>query len=201
MIPVALQPEPATFEQEVRRPGRQFLRRVRNPTDSQFKGQEHWRKALPALRIAYREICAYCACWLPFDQGTLDHFEPKSYAPMLAYEWSNFRLAQEKINAAKGNSRGILDPCHIDAGWFVLDLSSVFVRPGSGLASAVEEAVTTTIKILGLNSNALVRTRYSVLKLYSEGTVPMEFLEDKYPFIAIELQREGMAEAIKGTVR
>ena len=201
MIPVARQPEPANFDREVRGPGQRFLRHVSHPSNDQFKRHQYWKKALPNLRTAYNEICAYCACWIPFDQGTVDHFEPKSAAPTQAYEWSNFRLAQEKLNNNKGDSTEVLDPFHIDPGWFKLDLSSTFVKPNTGLTNAVAEAVKKTIAILQLNSSTLVRLRYSVLKDYSDGIITIGFLERRYPFIAAELKRQGAVESIRGTVR
>lgn len=200
MIPVALEPEPASFEREVRKPGQRFLRRVQSPTDSQFKEHQYWKSILPDLREAYSEICAYCACWIPFE-GSVDHFQPKSVAPAQAYEWSNYRFAQEKINNKKGNATNILDPFHVDAGWFVLDFSTMFVKPTSGLPAAVEQAVKTTIGVLDLNSRTLVKLRYKVVKDYSDGLTLLGFLERRYPFVAAELKRQGATESIKGTVR
>lgn len=201
MIPVTPEPEPPNFDGDVRRPGQRYLRRVPNPSSDQFRKHDDWKKALPALRTAYRDICAYCGCWIPFDQGTVDHFRPKSVAPALAYEWSNFRLSQEKVNNYKDNSEEVLDPFHIGHGWFVLDLSTAYVKPNINLSRPVEEAVRKTIRILRLNSTALVKTRYSVLKDYSDYVTQIEFLDRRYPFIAQELRRQGRTESIKGTVR
>lgn len=156
--------------------------------------------SLPDLRRAYGEVCAYCSCWIPFDQGSVDHFEPKSANPNGAYEWSNYRLAQERINNNKGNSRDVLDPFHVQAGWFVLDCASFFVKPNGGLRADVTTAVTRTIAVLQLNSDPFVRLRYAVLKEYSAGNWAMDFLERRYPFIAGELKRQGITDTIKGTI-
>ncbi len=201
MIPVMEQPEPANFDRDVRRPGQLFLRLTARPTNEQFKRQEHWKKALPELRTAYNNICAYCACWIPFDQGTADHFQPKSADPAQAYEWTNLRLAQEKLNNNKGDSMEVLDPFHIAVGWFALDLTSVLVKPNDNLTKILGRAVKKTIDILKLNSNTLVQLRYSVLRDYSDGLTQFGFLRRYYPFIAVELERQGMKESIKGTVR
>lgn len=201
MIPVIPQPEPPTFERSVRQPGQQFLRRSPHPTSEQFKKHPYWNHAVSELRRAYNEICAYCACWVPFDQGTVDHFLPKSTAPDQAYEWTNYRLAQEKLNNAKGDSTGVLDPFQIQPTWFLLDFSSMFVKPGADLRPELETAVKQTIEILQLNSNTLVRLRYTVLKDYSDGNTTIGFLERRYPFIALELKRQTLVESIRGTVR
>ena len=184
MILVVPQPEPANFDSDVRRPGQQFLRRVPLPSNAQFKKHEYWRKALRDLRTAYSDICAYCACWIPFDGGTLDHYLPKSAHPADAYEWSNFRLAQERMNSNKGESTDVLDPFHIDPGWFVLDFSTMLVRLNNRLKPEVRKAVNKTINILQLNSETLVRLRYSRLRDYSNELTPIRFLERYYPFIA-----------------
>lgn len=201
LIPVQEQPEPANFDQLVRKRGERFLRAVPHPKAAQFKNHEYWRKALPELRASYSDICAYCSCWIPFGRGTLDHFEPKSANPSRAYEWSNFRLAQEKINNSKGESTDVLDPFHIDPGWFQLDFSSMYVKADRASAVQVRRAVNRTINVLQLNSNALQSLRYSIVKEYSDGAITIEFLDRRYPFIAAELRRQGIEDSIKGKLR
>jgi len=200
LIPVAPQPEPLNFDRDVRRPGQQYLTVVQHPTSVQFNRHGYWKNVLPELRKAYNNICAYCACWIPFDAGTLDHYLPKSKHPAQAYEWSNYRLAQAKMNYNKDDSTEVLDPFHIDHGWFVLDLSTMYVRADAALSPKIRDAVSQTIDILKLNSKTLVDLRYSVLKDYSDG-VPLAFLERRYPFVASELKRQGVVETIIGTVR
>jgi hypothetical protein len=56
---------------------------------------------------------------------------PVAVRPDLAYEWSNYRLASQKINSYKGKSTAILDPFHIQPGWFVLNFTNLFIEPGS----------------------------------------------------------------------
>jgi uncharacterized protein (TIGR02646 family) len=204
LIPVTQQPEPASFEATVRRRGKAFLVRFpppKKPTADQFRKHQYWRDVLPELRSSYREICAYCACWIPFDQGSVDHFEPKSSSPTLAYEWANYRLAQEKLNNNKGNSTDVLDPFHIQPGWFVLDAATFFVKANGGLPQDVTDAVNRTIATLQLNSNSLVKLRYTVLKEYSDGHWDFDFMERRYPFIAAELARQNLVAAILGTIK
>jgi len=93
-------------------------------------------------------------------ESSVDHFQPKSTYSHLAYEWSNYRLAHSKINSYKGNSVGILDPFHIQPGWFILDFANCHVRPNPATAQAIQNSVSHTIAVLRLNSDdSLVQFR------------------------------------------
>jgi hypothetical protein len=134
-------------------------------------------------------------------ESSVDHFQPKSTYSHLAYEWSNYRLAHSKINSYKGNSVGILDPFHIQPGWFILDFANCHVRPNPATAQAIQNSVSHTIAVLRLNSDdSLVQFRFSLVRNYSENHIDMDFLEGHYPFIAVELKRQGVYETIKGTI-
>lgn len=200
MIPVAQQAEPATFAAQVRNPGRAFLRRTPRPTKDDWKKAQYWQASLPDLRSAYRNVCAYCSFWVPMD-SSVDHFQPKSINPALAYEWNNFRLAHQKINGYKADKTGLLDPFHIQPGWFILDLANCHVKPNPATGQAVQNSVSHTINTLRLNSDdALVQMRFSLIREYSKNQITMEFLEAHYPFIAAELKRQGVQDSIKGTI-
>jgi uncharacterized protein (TIGR02646 family) len=200
LIPVAQQPEPATFAAQVRNPGRAFLRRNPRPSREDFKRAQYWNECLNDLRSAYKSICAYCCLYVPME-SSVDHFQPKSTYSHLAYEWSNYRLAHSKINSYKGNSVGILDPFHIQPGWFILDFANCHVRPNPATAQAIQNSVSHTIAVLRLNSDdSLVQFRFSLVRNYSKNHIDMDFLEGHYPFIAVELKRQGVYETIKGTI-
>src|ERR1700722_20351165 len=94
MIRVIAQPEPQVFDEEVRRPGRRFLRKNPNPTSKEFASHSYWRSILSLLHEAYDGICAYSCHWIPYDTGadTVEHFQSKSNYPRRAYEWVNYRL-------------------------------------------------------------------------------------------------------------
>lgn len=198
MIPVVPQPEPPSFEDKVRSPGRSFLRKFANPSNELFKRASYWQACLPELRQAYSEICAYSGCWVHYEGGTVDHFLPRSVRPDLAYEWTNYRLAFAKLNFYKGSSTNVLDPFHIQEGWFALDFANFFVQPNPDLPSDVETAVRTTISILRLNTDdLLVQLRFSVVKDYAKGDLTFDLLRRRYPFIASELQRQALTETIR----
>ena len=200
VIPVVLQPEPATFAAQVRNRGRAFLRSTPRPTKDEWKKANFWMAALPDLRAAYRHICAYCCFWVPTD-SSVDHFQPKATYPNLAYEWNNFRLAHPKVNGYKADKVGLLDPFNIQPGWFILDFANCHVKPNPTTGKAVQDSVTHTITILRLNADdSLVQTRFTIVRNYSKNHCDMEFLEGYYPFIAAELKRQGIQDSIKGTI-
>lgn len=197
MIPIAPQPEPSSFEERIRRPGRIFLRSNPTPTSEQFRKKNYWQRCLSDLRSAYAAVCAYSSCWIP-TQGTVDHFWPKTVRPDLAYEWENYRLAAEKLNNYKGESGSVLDPFQIQTGWFVLNFDNFFVEPNQGLARSVENSVRTTIAILRLNTDdSLVNLRFCVVEDYAKENLSLAFLDKRYPFIAFELKRQNLTQAIK----
>jgi hypothetical protein len=128
----------------------------------------------------------------------VDHFWPTSVRPDLAYEWENYRLAFAKLNVYKGSRTDVLDPFHIRAGWFVLNFDNFLVESNAGLPAEVESAVKRTITILKLNADDyLVHLRFSVVKDYAEGHLTFDYLRRRYPFIASELQRQNLTEAIR----
>lgn len=191
-------PEPSDFDSKVRRPGEAFLQRCPNPTGKDFRKRNYWKKILPQLRSAYRNICAYSACWIP-AQGTVDHFRPKSTMPSLAYEWSNYRLSMDKINSYKAESDDIADPFSIQENWFALDFTSFYVTVGEDLCAEEHDLVEYTIQVLRLNADdSLVDWRFSVVQSYSWGHTTFDYLLTYFPFIARELRRQQLEETIKG---
>lgn len=200
LIRVTQQPEPAGFNTTVRVPGNLFLRRLRRaPTSDEWRKNGHWKYCLADLQTAYRDVCAFTACWVS-DSASVDHFMAKSTHPNLAYEWSNYRLASQKVNSKKGNAV-VLDPFTIDDAWFVLDFASSMVRPAKGLPTQVEAQVRNTITVLGLNDAGWVRVRFTVLRQYVLSHVAFEHLRQFYPFIARELERQALKDTIIGTMQ
>ena len=145
-------------------------------------------------------ICADRCLDVPME-SSVNHFQPKSAQPHLAYEWSNFRLAHSKINGYKGSSQGILDPFHIQHGWFILDFANCHVKPNPTVSHAIRTQVENTISVLRLNrDDTLVQFRFSLVRNYSNNHIDMQFLETHYPFIAVELVRQGLDKSIRGTI-
>jgi hypothetical protein len=199
VIRVLQQPEPVTFSAGVRVPGNTFLRGLRRaPSKQEWSQNNFWRYCITDLQTAYRDVCAFTSCWLP-DSASVDHFMPKTRSPNLAYEWSNYRLASQKVNSKKGNAT-VLDPFTIDDTWFILDFGSSMVRPSRQQPTNTQAIVQQTITTLGLNDRTWIRVRFTVLRQYANLKVTFDYLQECYPFIARELDRQGLKQSIIGTV-
>ncbi|MEZ4474959.1 MAG: hypothetical protein R3F60_30040 [bacterium] len=155
-----------------------------------------WRDALPDLRLAYDDVCAYLGMRIHPATGaaTVDHFEPRSRNTAGAYEWTNFRLAVARVNSLKGEHQ-VHDPFTIEPGWFVLDIGTFEVKPADGLDAALRAGLCETIRHLGLNEVTFcqARERYhdDYLGLGDREPLPLEWLQRECPFVAAELARQG----------
>lgn len=216
MIPVAPAPEPASFDAEVRRRGLDALAEMVGEPASRtrpgprraviaasrdqipiHKLPDFWRAALPDLREAYGNLCAYLGLYLHPATGdaTVDHFVPKGRDWRLVYEWSNYRLSSSIINAHKLERQVALDPFAIEPGLFALELSDFQVIPGptahGGRAAIVED----TIRALGLNHRQCRQARGEYVEHYRLGPpagIALARLERRAPFVAVELRRQGL---------
>lgn len=192
MIRVTAQPEYPTFDNDVRRPGAAFLASCPSPTSAQFKKKNFWSRAAGNLQAAYSGICAYTAMYLP-EQGSVDHFLPKTTHPHLAYEWSNFRLASGRVNSSKGHRADILDPFEVDDDWFYMDVPDCLLRPNPSLERGLRNRISGTINSLRLNQDDnYVQERCNILMDYARGDVSVDFLQRRYPFLAKELLRQNL---------
>lgn len=191
MIPVKLEPEPHDFDLKVRQKGKQFLRK-RTPVKS-GRLKNYWKYIVDDLHRLYNGICAYTCIYL-IPPGSVDHFLPKSKYPHLAYEWSNYRLASPIINNRKGESENVLDPFIIQPNWFTMDFPSCLIKASNVIPSNYAEQVTDTIGILKLNEDDnFVQERCDIIMEYVDGRITLQFLEMRYPFIAIEIKRQQLA--------
>ncbi len=159
-----------TIQVQVRVPGQQFLQRNAHRTLHGNDFKRFWKHCLEELRTAYDGICAYTASHIEIDSGhaigTVDHYLPKTKAPNLAYEWSNYRFCNPKVNENKANSEDVLDPFHIQNGWFVIDFTTFNVNPADTLPSDLKDAVQQTIDQLKLNDdNRLAQPRANRVRL------------------------------------
>lgn len=194
-----MQQEPTGFDQNVRRRGATYLRAL--PGHKDFKGHHYWKWASSELIVAYGRICAYTCWYMPLN-GTLDHYRPKSKYPELAYEWSNYRLALHRMNCNKADSTEVLDPFDVQLGWFTLDFPSCLVVPGTGLNADVEMQVRRSIEILKLNSDdGLVQERCNLMVDFSKGHVALHFLKERYPFLAVEIERQNLQTRAAGVFK
>jgi hypothetical protein len=197
MIPVREKPEPENFEELVRIPGVKFLRDAPHPIE--WKNHEYWRKILPEMCVAYNSICSYAAHWIPSSVGvaTVDHFLSKDTTSDLAYEWKNYRLASLKLNARKKNFTDVLDPFKIGSDWFMLEFPGLQVVARPDLSDELKKAVEDTIKRLKLNDDdTCVQDRQDWLLPFCAGEITFDFLKRRAPFIAEQLERQGLVADI-----
>ena len=200
MIPVQLQPEPAHFFAQVQQPGETFLAQIQQPTTKEWNSHNYWTRILNDIYSAYSGICTYSCHWISPDTGakTVEHFKPKQKYPQDAYRWDNYRLVCSTLNGRKGDHEDVLDPFALSEGWFTLDFPSLLVRPGAHLSSMEAEQVLKTITRLGLNDEGTcLQARMSWIRDYITVPFPFSHLEKKAPFIAVELKRQNLIEAIR----
>ena len=204
MIPIQLQPEPTDFFAKVQQPGEIFLAKDPDPTTSQWNKHNYWKRVLDDLYAAYSGICAYSCHWISPDTGgkTVEHFKPKKKYPQYAYRWENYRLVCGVLNGRKGEHEDVLDPFAIQEGWFVIDFSTLLVRPGPDISTPDARLVESTINRLGLNDEATcLRTRTKWLLDYIEVPFPFSYLARNAPFLASELKRQNLVETIHEIIR
>jgi len=197
MIPVRKQPEPPNFQRDVRTPGMAYLARCPHPNSKQFNKHNFWTAIHADLYHFYSGICAYTGAWFSNTETSVDHFIPKSLNPGLAYEWNNYRLTTTKMNNIKSDTTGIVDPFEIQLGWFTLEFPSCLIKPNNILDEIEYNQIYYTICVLRLNSDdTCVGSRVGIIQSYIDGIMPFDFLKEKYPFIAYELERQNLVETI-----
>lgn len=160
MIPVEPSPEPVDFDARVRKPGQRWCR-ARGP-EGEFN--PYWLECRDALQEAFADRCAYLGCWI--SSGEVDHFWPKKQRPDLAYEWSNLRWCDGRVNRLKGD-RIFLDPFEIGADWVRLDPCTLEFVPGPGLPARHRDAATITFH--ALNDKVFLRSRRQLFEDFRPG--------------------------------
>ncbi|MFM7390145.1 MAG: hypothetical protein ACKO34_05940 [Vampirovibrionales bacterium] len=145
----------------------------------------------PKLREAYHDICAYTGYSLAGRHGELEHFKCVKFYPHLQQQWDNFLWAEWKVNRTKKTKELPLHPKYIELGWFhlVLDLGEVEV--GDACPKEQRPAVQDCINKLGLNDPTLITLRLDFWNNYQTEEMSLQFLEQKFPYIYYEAQRQG----------
>lgn len=198
MIHIAAQPEPATFEKQVRQKGLAWLRKkeiaLDQPLPPKTAIEPYWRHCLDDMHASYHGCCAYLAVF--FERvtggGSVDHFIAKSQRADLAYEWSNYRLACSKMNSRKRDYADVLDPFEVETGWFHLEPVSGRIFPNPQLQYEQQKAVDATIDRLELDDAGNREMRARHYQEYREGLYSAEFLKKRSPFVWMEANRQGL---------
>jgi uncharacterized protein (TIGR02646 family) len=203
VIRIQKYPPPAHYFTRVHKPGNAYLLRNPQPTSSELSRHSYWRAIHDDLYRLYNGICAYCSSWTPrtpsgsVDRTSVDHFIPKSSDPILAYDWENFRLCRARINNNKGDSHIVIDPFHVQDGWFQIDFTTFLIISKENVPQYLQSRITGTIDVLGLNDSEYVEERLEVIKQYCQQAVTLAELQRLYPFIAFEIIRTDFDTRLK----
>jgi hypothetical protein len=92
----------------------------------------------------------------------------------------------------EGGVEDVLDPFEIEDGWFVLEFSFLQVYPNPEFDEATQTRVQATIDRLKLNDNECLQARAIYYEPYRERRLSLQDLEEKSPFVAKELRRQGL---------
>jgi hypothetical protein len=217
MIRVDLVDPPADFEAQVGIPGQNaLLELIGDSRASIRKGPRRnvvannigeipskdlpnfWTEALPHLCKSYRRICSYLGLRIHPGTGAaeVDHFKPKEKYQHLAYSWENFRLSCKLANTFKNNFEDVIDPFKVEDDWFGLNILTghvIILVTDKGLCNILED----TIKRLRLNEEpTFVELRLEYINDYlgvpGRPHITFEKLERDAPFVAREIERQGM---------
>lgn len=172
---------------------------VEKVTPTMLRDHPYWRRAMSALHKAYEGYCAYHARYLEMvDVPTTDHFialktsvESDGVDLMMAYTWSNYRLAGNLVNSVKSAVTDVLDPFEIEDGWFALNLGNFETVVGPKAPEERVDAVRTTIDRLHLDRGPIVECRRRAASFYWRNLITLEYLTVEHPFLAGELVRQN----------
>ena len=128
--------------------------------------------------------CAFCEC-KPGESGNIEieHFEPKSIYPDLAFEWDNLLPSCRKCNEAKldfdTRVTPIINPAKEDPERL---LTYKFLRIAPRDGSGEEEKAQNTIEVCNLNSKRLYDARAELMEsltaYFDELKIKLEWISE-----------------------
>lgn len=129
------------------------------------------------------------------QNGTVDHFLSWDRNPGLAYEWSNYRYVDGRINAKKPVAdHAVLDPFEVDDDWFEIILPSLQLRLTDRVPSELRARAQYTIDRLGLaHDEHIVAYRAQWYCQYHCGGLPLQSLHRVAPLLARAIERANEA--------
>lgn len=136
-----------------------------------------------ALSASSHHKCAFCEC-IPGESSHIEveHFEPKSLYPDLAFEWDNLlpscRICNEAKADADTRTNPIINPA-IEAPEQLLTYSFLQIKPLEG--SGQEQKAQQTIDVCNLNCERLYNARATLMKAITEY---IDELKDKINWIS-----------------
>lgn len=198
MIRVVQKAEASDFDTKVRQPGLRFLSSkaisAGSKVPEKFPWESYWTHSLEDLYDDHNGVCAYSCFRMEYSLGgvTVDHFFPKKKYPLLAYEWSNYRLAASRINSRKGDHEDVLDPFTLENGWFQINFITGKVSPDSELDESARKSVEDTINRLQLNEPRLKNKRKRCFDRLINHQLTLNVLKEDAPHVHQEIIRQNL---------
>lgn len=180
-------PEPPEFDNQARKPGKQWLE---NHTSAK-RLKDYWSRFKPELADGFRHLCAYSAIHEPI--GTVDHFISIDSDKSLAYEWDNYRFASGWINSSKQNADDlILDPFEVEDDWFEIHLPSLQMTVSENIPQKFKTKAEYTLKRLHLqNDPRVIGPRQIWYQMYLQGKLDLEGLKEVAPLVARAVEKQN----------
>ena len=189
----ALPPEPPDFDARARQPGNQWLDQNLDENGQLSKGTrppDRWSDFKGQLADGFNNLCAYSVMYEPV--GTVDHYLSCDNHPRMAYTWSNYRYLSGWINSSKGTlDEQVLDPFQVEDDWFEILLPSLQLVLTDAVPHIERDHAQFTIERLHLRDDErVIRQRQQWYRMYQEGNLTLEGLEDVAPLIARAVQEQ-----------
>jgi hypothetical protein len=95
------------------------------------------------------------------------------------------------------NLTDILDPFQVQDDWFHMDIPACLLKPNPALGNDLRSKIAGTINSLRLNQDDnYVQERCNILMDYTRGDITIGFLGRRYPFLAKEVNRQGLGQQV-----
>ncbi len=176
------------YEECVREPGTRWL-----ASGNAQRPRPFWREVHVDVARAYHLRCAYTAMWINYS-GAIDHFVSIDEDRSKAYSWDNFRYCDNRFNSKKQAARSheLLDPLHVEDGWFELSLPDLQLHITSLCPEHLRKRAEFMLEKLGLrNSDPVIQNRESFWILYQQyGESALPIIEKQAPLVARAIRKE-----------
>lgn len=188
VLPQAAPPEAARWGQPLQGGARRGQARAWGGPNAQA--------ALAAMRLAYRNTCAYLGIQVDTAAAgglSIDHFRPKGLPQHahLVWTWDNWRLACTSVNARKGDHEDVMDPFLVPPGCFRYDFVLLRTSVADDLPSPWSQVAQSTLD--RLRPDDLTRGFHEeALACLQRGEWSPAYFERRCPFLASELRRQGL---------
>ncbi|MBN2495254.1 MAG: hypothetical protein JXR96_11725 [Deltaproteobacteria bacterium] len=161
--------EPPDFDARARRPGKQWL----ESHPDKKRPRDLWTPFKPALASGFGQLCGYSAIYEPI--GVVDHYMSVSRHRHLAYEWSNYRFASDRINKIKKDADDVLDPFEVDDAWFEILLPSLQLVLTDAVPEDVRPRAEYTLHRLRLRDDeSMIRLRREWYRMYQDEELTLD---------------------------